>query len=129
MYSEKKEWRTIKEGLDDIYKCYDKLKREYVDDYDAIQRELRNWYSSLDDNVAAKRHSHYKCVDEKGIYFPSDISWPGGGGPKYEVIHPITHKPCKIPQRGWVYPTKERMDEMISQGLNPLWRRRNNGSV
>ncbi len=69
MYSEKKEWRTIKEGLDDIYKCYDKLKREYVDDYDAIQRELRNWYSSLDDNVAAKRHSHYKCVDEKGNIF------------------------------------------------------------
>ncbi len=54
---------------------------------------------------------------KKVIYFPSDISWPGGGGPKYEVIHPITHKPCKIPQRGWVYPTKERMDEMISQGL------------
>lgn len=59
----------------------------------------------------------YNCIDETGIYFPSDISWPGGGGPKYEVLHPVTGKPVKVPNRGWVYPTKERMEEVISQNL------------
>ena len=43
--------------------------------------------------------------------------FPRGGGPKYTILHPITHKPVKIPNRGWVYPTKERMDEIISMGL------------
>lgn len=117
MTAENKEWRTRKEGLDDIYRCYDRLVQKYGNDYESIQADLRNWYSSLDDTAAAKRHAHYKCVDSRGIYFASDISWPGGGGPTYEVLHPITGKPCKIPERGWVYPTKERMEEIIAQGL------------
>lgn len=116
MINKKIEWRTRKEGIDDIYKRYSKLCQKYGNDYETIQTEMRNWYSSLDDTAAAKRHAHYKCVDSEGIYFPSDISWPGGGGPKYEVIHPITRKPCKVPERGWVYPTKERMNEVIAQG-------------
>ena len=33
------------------------------------------------------------------------------------MLHPVTHKPVKIPNRGWVYPTKARMDEVIKQGL------------
>lgn len=117
MTAENREWRTRKEGLDEIYQCYARLTQKYGDNFEAIQNDLRNWYSSLDDTAAAKRHAHYKCVDSKGIYFPSDISWPGGGGPTYEVLHPVTGKPCKVPERGWVYPTKERMDEVIAKGL------------
>lgn len=117
MLDDKIEWRTRKEGLDDIYAFYNSLKRQYGTDYVTMQLKLREWYSNLSDNSAAKRHSHYKCIDKIGIYFPSDISWPGGGGPKYEVLHPKTGKPCKVPERGWVYPTPERMQEVISQGL------------
>ena len=117
MLDEKVEWRTRKDGLDEIYSFYNSLKRQYGDDYKTMQTKLREWYSDLDDNAVSKRHSHYKCIDANGIYFPSDISWPGGGGPKYEVLHPITGKPCKIPERGWVYPTPERMAEVIAQGL------------
>lgn len=117
LLDEKAEWRTRKEGIDDIYSYYNALKKQYGSDYESMQKMLREWYSNLDDNAAAKRHSHYKCIDATGIYFPSDISWPGGGGPKYEVLHPVTGKPCKIPERGWVYPTAERMAEVIEQGL------------
>lgn len=117
MLSDKAEWRTRKEGLDDIYAYYDKIKKAHSNDYDTMQVKLRDWYTSLDDNMAAKRHSHYKCINSVGIYFSSDISWPGGGGPKYEVLHPVTKRPCKIPERGWVYPTKERMLEVIEQNL------------
>ena len=117
MLDEKVEWRTRKDGLDEIYSFYNSLKRQYGADYKTMQTKLREWYSDLDDNAVSKHHSHYKCIDANGIYFPSDISWPGGGGPKYEVLHPITGKPCKIPERGWVYPTPERMAEVIAQGL------------
>ena len=79
--------------------------------------ELKKWYKNLPDNHPARNHSHYNCIDEKGVYFPSDISWPGGGGPKYKVLHPVTKKPVRVPNRGWVYPTIERMNEVISLGL------------
>ncbi|MCM1500365.1 MAG: site-specific DNA-methyltransferase [Clostridium sp.] len=114
---EKVEWKERKQGIDDIYKEYARIKKAYGNNYEKMTIELRNWYKALPNNHPAKNHSHYNCIDENGIYFPSDISWPGGGGPKYEVLHPITQKPVKIPNRGWVYPTKERMDEIIAQGL------------
>ena len=110
-------WRERKQGIDDIYSEYSKLKKQYRSDYKGATQALKAWYKGLPDTNPAKNHSHYSCIDERGIYFPSDISWPGGGGPKYEVLHPVTHKPVKIPNRGWVYPTKERMDEVIKQGL------------
>lgn len=44
------------------------------------------------------------------------MSWPGGGGPDYEVIHPVTGMPCEIPPGGWRYSTKAKMLEMIAKG-------------
>lgn len=106
-------WRERKQGLDEIYTAYEKLKKNYGNDYTAIQNELKAWYKSLPKTHPAKNHSHYSCVDARGIYFASDISWPGGGGPKYNVFHPITHKPVKVPARGWVFSSPKRMQELI----------------
>lgn len=110
-------WKQRKQGIDDIYKEYEFLKKRYKNDYKAMSGELKAWYKLLPDNHPARNHSHYNCIDERGVYFPSDISWPGGGGPKYEVLHPITQKPVRVPNRGWVYPTPERMQEIIAQNL------------
>ncbi len=110
-------WKQRKQGIDDIYKEYEQLKKKYGSDYREMSSALKQWYKNLPENHPARNHSHYNFVDEAGIYFPSDISWPGGGGPKYEVLHPVTHKPVRMPNRGWVYPTKERMQEIISQNL------------
>ncbi len=110
-------WREKKQGIQDIYNCVKALIKKHGRNYDIISSELKIWYQSLPDNHPAKNHKHYHSVDERGIYFPSDISWPGGGGPKYEVLHPITKKPVRVPNRGWVYPTPERMQEVINQNL------------
>ena len=109
-------WREKKQGLDDIYAAYNNIKRQYGDDYVAMTQALKKWYKSLSENHPARNHAHYSLVDEKGIFFADNASWPGGGGPKYEVLHPITKKPVKVPSRGWIYPTKERMEEMIALG-------------
>lgn len=108
-------WRTKKEGIDKIYKFVDELKAKYKDDYKSITQELKKWYSTLDKAEVAKQHAHYNKVDERGIYFPSDISWPGGGGPMYDLIHPKTLKSVKKPSRGWIYPQKETMDSKIKE--------------
>lgn len=110
-------WKERKQGIDEIYKEYHALVKKYGSDYKTMSQELKNWYKLLPANHPARNHSHYNSIDENGVYFPSDISWPGGGGPKYEVLHPTTGKPVRIPNRGWVYPTKERMEEIIAQGL------------
>lgn len=111
------EWRQKKKGLDDIYAQYAKLKKQYGDNYDQMTQALKKWYKSLPDSDPAKAHQHYAHIDERGIYFPDNISWPGGGGPTYEILHPVTNKPVKVPSRGWIYASKERMLEMIAAGL------------
>ena len=108
-------WREKKQGLSDIYAEYDKLKKLYGNDCVSIEKGLKGWYKALSDGHPAKDHIHYNKVDEKGIYFASDISWPGGGGPKYEIIHPVTHKPVRIPSRGWLT-NQQTMLQWIAEG-------------
>jgi adenine-specific DNA-methyltransferase len=108
-------WRQRKEGLDDIYAAYKRLRRQQGDDNVAVQQGLKEWYAALPDGHPAKRHRHYSCVDDRGIYFAADISWPGGGGPKYQVLHPVTKKPVRIPSRGWMTPDLEKMRKWIKE--------------
>ncbi|MDR2267106.1 MAG: site-specific DNA-methyltransferase [Christensenellaceae bacterium] len=109
----KTEWRERKQGLDEIYKEFERLSKKHSNDYLKISSELKDWFKSLPKTHAAKDHAHYNCVDKRGIYFPADISWPGGGGPKYDILHPITHKPVKVPSRGWMFSRPERMQEIV----------------
>lgn len=110
-------WRERKEGIDEIYKKAKEYTISSNGDYDEASKLLKKWFKSLDDSNPIKRSSHYSLIDEKGVYFPDNISWPGGGGPTYEVLHPVTRRPVKTPSRGWIFSTHERMDEFIEKGL------------
>ena len=112
-------WRVFKEGIDHITKHVEQLKKMYGDDYEEISNELHKWYRSLKKTHKSWQHRHYNYVDVHGIYFAGDISWPGGGGPRYEVIHPTTKKPVMIPKRGWVFSRKEKIEQAIrSDGVH-----------
>ena len=106
-------WREKKQGLDQIYDYYNQLVKENIS-FAEMTAKMKQWYKGLPPTSPAKNHSHYCNIDKRGIFFASDISWPGGGGPKYEVLHPITHKPVKIPSRGWIFASKEKMDSLIA---------------
>lgn len=108
-------WRERKQGLDDIYAEYNRLLKQYDKDITAIEKGLKAWYKALPNGHPAKDHEHYNRVDEKGIFFADNISWPGGGGPKYEILHPVTHLPVKIPSRGWLT-QKDNMEQWIKAG-------------
>ena len=107
------EWRQRKRGLEDIYRQYRRLRRENGDDHAAMTRGLKDWYAGLADSHPAKDHRHYCQVDARGIYFPDNISWPGGGGPAYEVLHPVTGKPVAVPSRGWMTSDPDKMRQWI----------------
>ena len=108
-------WREKKQGLSDIYAEYEILRKQYGQNDKAVEAELKKWYRTLPDGHPAKDHSHYNKVDRNGIFFASDISWPGGGGPKYRVLHPETKKEVKIPSRGWIT-NESTMSEWIKVG-------------
>jgi len=110
----KVEWRQRKKGLDDIYAQHERLKRQHGGDYPAMTAGLKAWFRDLPDSHAAKAHKHYSHVDARGVYFPADISWPGGGGPKYEVLHPRTGRPVRVPSRGWMFADPEKLARLIA---------------
>lgn len=93
-------WRESKKGVEAFLAFADKLK-----DMDATQAEkqslLKKWIrensGSLDKGLKA-----YSFVDDEGrVYTRGDLSAPGGNGRHYDVLHPITGKPVKVPSRGW----------------------------
>ena len=108
-------WREKKQGIEEISSQYNELKKKYGSDYEKMSKELKKWYSSLPYNHPSKDHSHYNKIDKNGIYFGDNISWPGGGGPDYEVLHPVTKKPVKVPSRGWIT-NKNTLRQWINEG-------------
>ena len=110
-------FREAKEGVEEVKSEFQRLRELYNDDWDAVNDGLKKLYASWPKDDARKSLARFTKVDEYGPYRDDgNISWPGGGGPRYDVIHPVTGKPCKVPSRGWVYPNIERMQEEIRRG-------------
>jgi adenine-specific DNA-methyltransferase len=110
-------WREPHPGAQEIWEKYVGLRDKYGADHKAVEKSLRDWYRQLPNGHPSKALSRYKQVDEHGPWRDKDISWPGGSGPRYEVVHPATKQPCKIPERGWVFASSETMQEQIRKGL------------
>jgi adenine-specific DNA-methyltransferase len=108
-------WRQHKKGLEEIYAQYENFKRQHGDNYAAITEDMKAWYRDLPDSHPSKAHKHFAHVDARGLYFPDNISWPGGGGPKYKVLHPVTGKPVRVPSRGWMTSDPEKMQRWIDE--------------
>ena len=101
----------MKEGLNEIFELLDSLKKKNVPIPEAEQqlRQLYNkkgydrgitLYNNLDDNYEP--------------WGKINVSWPNANtfGPRYDVLHPKTGKPTKVPDRGWRW-NKESFDEKL----------------
>ncbi len=111
----KKRWRAMKEGVSEIYSTAKSLQKEHQGDNSLASAGLKEWFGSLDKRHKSFPHRHYSWIDQRGVYFAGDISWPGGGGPRYDVEHPTTGRPVKVPAGGWRFPDKVKMQEAIVQ--------------
>ncbi len=110
-------WRESKPGADEIMNKFYELRAKYGKDYQEMEKELKIWYKELPKGHASKKLSRYRHIDQMGVWRDRDISWPGGGGPRYDVIHPTTKLPCKIPEPGWRFASAEVMQDQIEKGL------------
>jgi adenine-specific DNA-methyltransferase len=104
--------RSLKEGVEEVCEECERLRALHNDDWELIGKGLREFYATFEEDDPRLPLARYTKVDARGPFrTDGDPNWPGGGGPKYDVPHPVTGKPCKVPSRGWVWPTYERMKE------------------
>ena len=105
-----KKWFSDHDGVQLMQDQYQKLKTKFKENIELIQVELRKWIKSNKEKLNGL--THYDNVDEKGVFHDGDVANTSFGGYEYDVIHPITKKVCKIPEKGYRFPL-ETMEEMI----------------
>ncbi len=81
-----------------------------LDDPDLSEREVKSVVKKRWD--ALRRYNRF---DERGLFRPDNLSWVGGGGPRYEVLHPVTKKPVPVPEGGWMW-VEDVMTERLAEG-------------
>ena len=104
-------WSSPSEKAQIIQEKYLELKEKYGENHDAIQLELRAWIKKNADKLDGV--THYDNVDRKGVFHDGDIANTVFGGYKYDVVHPITGKLCKVPDKGFRF-SEQTMREMIA---------------
>lgn len=86
-----------------------KILKSKTSDITLIQRELRKWIK--DNQEQLKGVTHYNNVDEIGVYSnASNSSNTKPGGYTFDIIHPVTKKPCVKPAFGWRWTEKTFWD-------------------
>lgn len=76
---------------------------------DLIQSELRKWIKANEEQL--KGVAHYNNVDEFGVYSnATNSSNTKPGGYTFDIIHPVTKKPCVKPAFGWRWTEKTFLD-------------------
>jgi adenine-specific DNA-methyltransferase len=101
-------WREEKPGAHEILEEYRRLKSLHGNKFGLIEQGIREFYNSLPKTHISLKHKRYNRVDANGLWRDDNMSWPGGDGPRYDVIHPKTKKPCKVPDGGWRFSNLEK---------------------
>jgi len=89
-----------KDGLDDIYELVEKLKKNKTSLAESEQI-IKKLYKK---NAYDRGITLYNSLNEEyKLWGKINMSWPNSDtfGPTYEVLHPLTKKAVKIPDRGW----------------------------
>jgi len=110
-------WREEKPGAREIWDKYLELRAQHGLNDQLIEPDLQEWFASLPRTHPSRKWSRYKHIDKHGPWRDDNISWPGGGGPTYDVIHPGTKQACKVPERGWIYANHATMMARIKAGI------------
>lgn len=107
-------WRTKKKGLGEIYAEYNRLKNLHGDNLSLIEQGLKIFYKGLPESHPSRANAHYCKVDQYlGIYHPDNISQGTGKGGHFDILHPKTGKPCKVPTGGWRF-SEEKLPELLA---------------
>jgi adenine-specific DNA-methyltransferase len=107
------EWKSsVSDVKDVLIEIGDRLGREYGDDTQGMQTAYTKWFRENRSQLWPL--DRYKYIDKDGVYTGSQsVHNPGKEGYRYDVIHPVTKKPCKQPLMGYRFP-KDTMDGLLA---------------
>lgn len=103
-------WAIKSEKAQMINEKYFQIKKK-TSNVVEIQSVLREWIKQNKDEL--KGVTHYDNVDDKGVFHDGDIANTVFGGYEYDIVHPITNKVCKMPEKGYRFPL-DTMKEMLA---------------
>lgn len=112
-------WRERKPGLDEVMEAAKRIWAETEGDHSRATTAWRAWMRDFKKRPdVSDAVTRYTSLDERTgepIFTGQNISWPGGGGPRYDLLHPVTGQPVQVPKTGWRY-TKEDMLRLAESG-------------
>lgn len=113
-------WRERKLGIDEALTAAAEIWAETDGEHAQATKRWRAWMKTFKaKGIATDAVTRYTTLDpESGTpIFPGrDLSWPGGGGPRYDVPHPKTGKPVKVPSTGWRFTDPAKLQALIDSG-------------
>lgn len=109
-----KVWKTtISDVKELLIRVGKDLTEKYANDMELVH-EYTKWFRAHKNELWPL--DRYKYIDRGGIFTGSQsVHNPGKEGYRYDVIHPMTKKPCKQPLMGYRFP-EETMDELLASG-------------
>ena len=112
-----KKFRELKLGLDAVKKRFHSIWKKQKGDIEAVSADWKLYVQQHKDLEIKKILKKYPKISKRGpLRDDGNINWPGKGGPRYKVNHPLTKKPCKLPKSGWRYSTADRFWEEYDEG-------------
>lgn len=112
-------WREEKSGVHEVLAAGAKAWEDSGHDAEEATKLLKKWWRGIPADHPAfitKSLKSYNMINTRGeVYRYVPLDFPNGGGPTYDVIHPITGKSVKVPSRGWVA-VESTMKDWIEKG-------------
>ncbi|HZJ48822.1 MAG TPA: site-specific DNA-methyltransferase, partial [Acidimicrobiia bacterium] len=106
-----------KSKVSDIKNRLLEIGKEFVAKYgdsEELQAQYTKWFRA--NKAYLWPLDRYKYIDKHGIYTGSQsVHNPGREGYRYDILHPVTGRPCKQPSMGYRFPP-ETMEQLLAEG-------------
>ncbi len=120
VFTKKCKMQRPKKNADTILKKAAQLYAKVGQDYalEDANNEFAAWMRTQNDFSGGEKA--YNKIDDKGnVYRPVSMAWPNKKKAPDDyfipLVHPITKKPCPVPERGWRNPSST-MKKMMEEG-------------
>lgn len=108
------EWKS---NISEVKDLLNKIGNDFIKKHpeqEELQENYSKWFRENKSELWPLEN--YKFIDRHGIYSGErGVHNPGKEGYRYDIIHPITKKPCKQPLMGYRFPEKTML-KMIDEG-------------
>ncbi len=108
-----REWQVPKEGVEEVLKEVERLKKLHKGDYEAASDDLAGWFRA---NKAKPcfANRRFRYIDQRGAYKEDDPTAPGGR--KFELKDPRNGNTIPLrPNRGWAF-DQDTFNRMVNEG-------------